>query len=83
MAILRYIIKFFYLCANHCNMAILMNSFKFTMEILCLKGTDKRMYELVAPLIMNPAIIRQNNNYPFKTTDHYLWYIAKEWVEEE
>ena len=62
-------------------MAILMNSFKFTMEILCLKGTDKRMYELVAPLIMNPAIIRQNNNYPFKTTDHYLWYIAKEWVE--
>ena len=46
------------------------------MEILCLAGTDKRMYELVAPLIMNPAIIRQNNNYPFKTTDKYLWYIA-------
>ena len=46
------------------------------MEILCLGGTDKRMYELVAPLIMNPAIIRQNNNYPFKTSNRHIWYIA-------
>ena len=36
------------------------------MEIQCLKGTEKRMYELIAPLIMNADIIRINNNYPFK-----------------
>lgn len=25
---------------------------------------------------MNPAVLRWNNNYPFKTTPHYVWYIA-------
>ena len=48
------------------------------MNIECLEGTDKRLYELVAPLIMNPAIIRQNNNYPFKTSRKQRWYIALE-----
>lgn len=46
------------------------------MKIMKLGGTDKILYELVAPLIMNPAIIRQNNNYPFKTTNKYIWYVA-------
>lgn len=45
------------------------------MEIQCLKGTEKRMYELIAPLIMNADIIRINNNYPFKTSEQYLWYV--------
>ena len=35
------------------------------MKIMTLQGTDKLLYELVAPLVMNPAILRQNNNYPF------------------
>lgn len=39
-------------------------------------GTDKLLYELVAPLVMNPAILRQNNNYPFKTSRSHVWYIA-------
>lgn len=27
---------------------------------------------------MNPAIIRQNNGYPFKTSKDFIWYIAIE-----
>lgn len=39
-------------------------------------GADAGLYPLVGPLVMNPAIIRQNNNYPFKTSTRYWWYIA-------
>jgi uncharacterized membrane protein len=46
------------------------------MKIMTLQGTDKLLYELVAPLVMNPAILRQNNNYPFKTSRSHVWYIA-------
>jgi hypothetical protein len=42
------------------------------MKIMTLQGTDKLLYELVAPLVMNPAILRQNNNYPFKTS-RFVW----------
>ncbi len=48
------------------------------MEILRCEGTDKRLYDLVAPLVMNPAVLRQNNNYPFKTSRKYIWFIAME-----
>ena len=48
------------------------------MEILRFNGLDKKLYELVAPLVMNPAILRQNNNYPFKTSSRYVWYVAIE-----
>lgn len=39
-------------------------------------GTEKRLYELIAPLVMDPDVLRANNNYPFKTTEHYVWFIA-------
>ena len=42
-----------------------------------LNGVDARLYPLVGPLVMNPAILRQNNNYPFKTSNRYLWYIGR------
>lgn len=48
------------------------------MNIVKLGGVDKQLYELVAPLVMNPAIIRQNNNYPFKTSRSHIWYLAME-----
>lgn len=48
------------------------------MDTISLKGTDKRLYELVAPLVMNPAILRQNNNYPFKTSARHEWALAIE-----
>ena len=28
------------------------------------------------PLVMDPDVIRANNNYPFKTGEDYVWYIA-------
>ena len=34
-------------------------------QIIQLQGTDKRLYELVAPLVMNPEILKQNYNYRF------------------
>lgn len=33
-------------------------------QIIQLKGTDRRLYELVAPLVMNPDVLKQNYNYP-------------------
>lgn len=46
------------------------------MEIININGTDRKLYELVAPLVMNPAILRQNNNCPFKTSRCHRWFIA-------
>lgn len=48
------------------------------LQIIRLEGTDKRLYDYVAPLVMNPAILRQNNNYPFKTSVRHTWYLALE-----
>lgn len=48
------------------------------MDIILLNGTERRLYELIAPLVMNPAIIRQNNGYPFKTSKDFIWYVAIE-----
>ncbi len=45
-----------------------------------LSGTDDRMYALIAPLVMSVPIIRQNNNYPFKTSRKHEWFIA---IEED
>lgn len=50
------------------------------MEIEKLSGTEERLYQLVGPLVMDPAVLRQNNNYPFKTSVHYIWFVA---VEED
>ncbi len=43
-----------------------------------LSGTDERMYALIAPLVMSLPIIRQNNNYPFKTSRKHVWFVAIE-----
>ncbi len=45
-------------------------------QIIQLQGTDKRMYELVAPLVMNPEILKQNYNYPFRTSEDFVWFVA-------
>lgn len=47
-----------------------------TMIIEKLPGTEERLYALVAPLIMSVPVIRQNNNYPFKTSRKHLWLVA-------
>ena len=48
------------------------------MNIERFSGTDERLYRAVAPLVMNPAVLRQNNNYPFKTSVHFIWFVAFE-----
>ena len=50
------------------------------MEIEKLGGTTERLYRLVAPSVMKPCILRENYNYPFKTSMHHIWFIA---IEEE
>ena len=49
-------------------------------KIILLKGTEPRLYQLVAPLVMNSEILKYNNNYPFKTSDSFVWFVA---VKEE
>ena len=41
-------------------------------------GLDKRLFCLVAHLVMDPEVLRQNNNYPFKTSARYIWFVATE-----
>ena len=45
-------------------------------QIIQLQGPDKRLYELVAPLVMNPEILKQNYNYPFRTSEDFVWFVA-------
>ena len=45
-------------------------------QIIQLQGTDKRLYEHVAPLVMNPEILKQNYNYPFRTSEDFVWFVA-------
>ena len=45
-------------------------------KVIQLNGTDKQLYERVAPLVMNPKIIQYNQNYPFKTGEKFVWFIA-------
>lgn len=45
-------------------------------QIVQLQGTDKRLYQLVAPWVMNPEVIKQNYNYPFRTSEDYEWFVA-------
>ena len=37
-----------------------------------LNGVDARLYPLVGPLVMSPAILRQNNYCPFKTSNRFI-----------
>ncbi|MDD3037708.1 hypothetical protein [Bacteroides sp.] len=47
-------------------------------QVIQLKGKDKQLYRLLAPLVMDPEVIRANNNYPFKTNDSFIWFVAFE-----
>lgn len=48
------------------------------MDILKLDGLSPQLFALVGPLVMNPKVLKANNNYPFKTTERFEWYIAVE-----
>ena len=51
-----------------------------TIQIYKIDGNAKELYPLVGPLVMNPAVLKYNNRYPFKTTKNFEWYVA---VDEE
>ena len=52
------------------------------MKVTQLKGLDTDLYPLIGPLVMNPKVLKANNNYPFKTTANHQWYIAVNDQEE-
>lgn len=45
-------------------------------SIHALSGDDPLLYPIVGPLVMNAEVLKANNNYPFKTSHHFIWYIA-------
>lgn len=51
------------------------NFFK-RMKIECFKGDEEKLYQKVAHLVMDPKVLKENNNYPFKTSENYRWFVA-------
>lgn len=48
------------------------------MQTFKLQGTDKQLYQLVGPLVMDPKVLQYNQGYPFKTGEQFIWYLAVE-----
>lgn len=46
------------------------------MKIECFKGDEEKLYQKVAHLVMDPKVLKENNNYPFKTSENYRWFVA-------
>jgi hypothetical protein len=46
------------------------------MDIIRLEGEDKRLYYLVAHLVMNEEVLAYNLNYPYRTSSDYRWFVA-------
>ncbi|MBQ8672658.1 MAG: hypothetical protein IJ511_01165 [Bacteroides sp.] len=47
-----------------------------TIQVVQLQGTEKKLYALVGPIVMDPKVLKQNYNFPFRTTDKFQWYLA-------
>ena len=45
-------------------------------SVIKMAGTSPELYSCVAPLVMNPEIIKYNHNYPFKTSESFVWFVA-------
>lgn len=46
------------------------------MRIRQIRDDEPELYRLIAPLVMNPRILKSNNNYPFKNFSRTVWYVA-------
>lgn len=44
--------------------------------VVKMEGTSPQLYGNVAPLVMNPDVIKYNHNYPFKTDESFVWFVA-------
>jgi GNAT superfamily N-acetyltransferase len=40
-----------------------------------LNGTDKKVYEIIAPYAMNSNVISDFEGYPILTDENYLWFL--------
>lgn len=47
-----------------------------TMQIKQLHGTEEELYRLVALLVMDPVVLKQNYNFPFRTSVRFEWLVA-------
>ncbi len=45
-------------------------------KILEFEGLDTALYPWVGPLVMNPVVLKQNYNFPFRTTQNFRWFVA-------
>lgn len=45
-------------------------------DIMKIKGLDKKVFSIIAPYAMNPVVLYQLDNYPIKTSEHHVWYLA-------
>lgn len=61
-------------------MCVFNSNLRYIMDIIELEGLDGALYQWVGPLVMNPKVLKQNYNFPFRTTEKFRWYIA---VEQE
>lgn len=50
-------------------------------EVLKFEGTDEQLYRMVAPLVMDPKVLKQNNNFPFRTGKNFTWFVATDGQE--
>lgn len=41
------------------------------------QGEEQRLYDLVAKLVMSRDVLKQNNHYPFWTSEKHVWFIAR------
>ncbi len=48
------------------------------MKIEHYNGVNDELFLKVARLVMNPDVLRENNNYPFKTSERFIWFVASE-----
>lgn len=48
------------------------------MDIVELEGEDQDLYTLVAHLVMDSEVLSYNQNYPFRTSPEYRWFVAVE-----
>lgn len=43
--------------------------------VVKMAGTSPELYSCIAPWVMNPVIIKYNHNYPFKTSESFVWFV--------
>jgi hypothetical protein len=46
------------------------------MNIEQLHGMEERLYQLVAPLVMDKKVLAQNGNVAFYTSNKHVWFVA-------